>query len=77
MDPALSKEFAVAQELPAKDKKPPLKLEVEQEDTVFEFTEAHPDLHHKGHTDFIKTHRKDALWQHLAVIQIKGHMYIS
>ena len=67
MDLALPREVAAAQELPAKDKKPPLKLEVQQEETVFDCVETHSDLYNKGHTDFIKTHRKDALWQHIAV----------
>jgi len=58
---------AAAHELPAKDKKPPLKLEVQQEETVLDFVEAHPDLYSKGHTDFMKTLCKSALWQHLAV----------
>ena len=43
-----------------------LKLEIEHEETVFEFVEAHPDLYNKGHTDLMKMHRQEPLWQHLA-----------
>jgi len=56
----------VTQELSTKEIKPPLKLDVEQEETAFDFVEAHSELYDKGHTEFMKTHRKDALWQHLA-----------
>jgi len=51
VDVALRREVAAAQERPANDKKPPL----------------NPDLYSKGHTDFMKTHRKDALRQQIAV----------
>jgi len=44
-----------------------LKLEVEHEEMVFDFVEANPDLYNKGDTDFMKLHRKDPLWQHIAV----------
>jgi len=60
---SLPREVAAAQELPAKDTKPHLILEVEQEKTV----EAHPDLYNKGHNNLMKMYRKDALWQHLSV----------
>ena len=67
MDVALRRKVAAAQELPANDKKPPLKREVQHEDTAFDFVEAHPDLYSKRHTDLMKTHREDALRQHIAV----------
>jgi len=47
-DLALPREVAAAQELLAENKKPPLKLEVEQEKTAFDFVEAHPELFNKG-----------------------------
>ena len=63
MNLALPREVTAAQELSAKDTKPHLILEVEQETTM----DAHPDLYSKGHTDDMTMHRKDALWQHPAV----------
>jgi len=65
VDIALPREVVVTQEL-SKKVFPPLKLDVEQEETSFDFVEAHSELYDKGHTEFMKTHRKDALWQHLA-----------
>lgn len=50
----------------SKEKRPPLKLDLEQEGVVFEFVEAHQELYSKGHPDFLKTGHKLALWQQLA-----------
>ena len=50
MNQSLHREVAAAQELPAKDTKHHIILEVEQEKTV----EAHPDLYNKGHTNLMK-----------------------
>jgi len=44
-----------------------LERELEHEETAFDSVDAHPDLYSKGHTDFMKTHRKDALRQQIAV----------
>jgi len=67
VDLALPREVAAAQELHAKDKKPPIQIENEQEESVFDFVEAHTDLYNKRHADFMETHSKDALWQQLAI----------
>ena len=48
-----------------------------QSKTVFHFVEAHPDLYHKGHAAFRKTHRKDALSQLFAYRHIKGHTFLA
>ena len=50
----------------SKEKRPPFKLDLEQEEVVFEFVEAHQELYSKGHPDFLKTGHKLALWQQLA-----------
>lgn len=50
----------------SKEKRPPLRLDLEQEGVVFEFVEAHQELYSKGHPDFLKTGHKLALWQQLA-----------
>lgn len=49
-----------------KEKRPPLRLHLDQEQVVFEFVESHQELYSKGHPDFMKTGQKQALWQQLA-----------
>ena len=53
-------------ETAAKEKRPPLKLRIDQEEAVFDFVEAHQELYSKGHSNFLKTGHKQALWQQLA-----------
>ena len=52
--------------LAVKEKRPPLRLDLYQEEVVFEFVEEHQELYNKGHHYFLKTGHKLALWQQLA-----------
>ena len=42
----------------SKEKRPPLRLDLEQEGVVFEFVEVHQELYSKEHPDFLKTGHK-------------------